>query len=504
LLIAQIEPPQKIDGGDYYYRTHAPGQAMAQLRGVHVVNLTTLHPLASEVIARADVLVLKNICDPDLLPINAERRRRRQVTVYELADDLKAVQPWNPVYAFYRDPENVQLLQRSISRCDALQVSVAELKKRYGHLHQRCWVFPNQISHVPAPRPCRKFDRVVIGWAGSHGHLNDVAAVAGLLGRWVLQRPNAVLHLMCSDPIWRLFDGLPTHKRVRTPTGSIRDYYRFLSTVDIGLGPLEDTRFNRSRSDVKFLEYAVSGVVPLMSALTPYETVRHGETGFLFEGADEMVKVLDHLVGAGSLMRDVSQTAREYVIRERLQKDHVWARIAQYERILQEAGCAVAGADEIEGCLDAWATHAGAVRRGRHLLLGETRFQQLLHDGLVYMQVRQDPERARLCFREARKLEPANALPYLFGAAVESNAAEVLRQAVARNPLSLRARILLGEEFGRRGESLAAIQSFQSAAEICPDFEVPYLRTAALLEKAGRHHEAVRLRRLAERLTPLS
>lgn len=43
LLIVQVEPPQNTGGGDYFYRTHAPGIAMAQDDGVYVVNLTNQH-----------------------------------------------------------------------------------------------------------------------------------------------------------------------------------------------------------------------------------------------------------------------------------------------------------------------------------------------------------------------------------------------------------------------------------------------------------------------------
>jgi len=43
LLVVQVEPPQQEDGGDYYYRTYAPGLAMAQEEGVYVINLTNVH-----------------------------------------------------------------------------------------------------------------------------------------------------------------------------------------------------------------------------------------------------------------------------------------------------------------------------------------------------------------------------------------------------------------------------------------------------------------------------
>ncbi len=100
LLIAQVEPPQNEGSGDYFYRTHAPGIAMAQNDGVSVVNITNQHRHKTEIMKRADVLILKNICDPDILPLIRGRKEQHKLTVYEIADDLKALRTLNPVYFF--------------------------------------------------------------------------------------------------------------------------------------------------------------------------------------------------------------------------------------------------------------------------------------------------------------------------------------------------------------------------------------------------------------------
>ena len=91
MLIVQVEPPQNAQGGDYYYRTHAPGIAMAHQEGVYVINLTSQHRCAFDIMAEADVLILNDVCHPDLLPLikryplstencsNVTNRRRKKV-----------------------------------------------------------------------------------------------------------------------------------------------------------------------------------------------------------------------------------------------------------------------------------------------------------------------------------------------------------------------------------------------------------------------------------------
>ncbi len=301
---------------------------MSQEENIFVVNATNVHRRKEHIMREADVLVLKNICDPDILPLIRERKLQKRLTVYEIADDLSALQPWNPVYFFYKNKENLALVYRLASCCDALQVTVFELKRLYGHLNKHCEVFPNQISHVPPERPLGECSEVVIGWGGSHGHLEDLAEIAEPLSNWIMTQPNVVLHLMCSDPIWKLFDPLPLHKKRCTPPGSIDEYYDFLAKIHIGIAPLKNTAFNRSRSDVKFLEYAVSGVVPVLSRMEPYlRFVKNEETGFLYKDSSELIGILNRLAEDASLRRGIAKSARQYVMTERLQLEHGRDRI---------------------------------------------------------------------------------------------------------------------------------------------------------------------------------
>ena len=248
ILIAQVEPPQNEEGGDYYYRTLAPGRTMAREDGVYVINLTNIHRRKEQIMRSADVLVLKNVCDPDLLPLIRERKARKRLTVYEIADDINAVQPWRPVYFFYRNPENFGLSRRLARLSDAMQFTVEELRKIYGYLNPVSEVFPNQITMIPTEKSEKKTSDLSIGWGGSHGHLEDMADIAPALIRWIRENNKIHLRLMCSEPIWELFHDLPPDRKKRVKPSAIEDYYAFLETIDIGLAPLRDTAFNRSRS----------------------------------------------------------------------------------------------------------------------------------------------------------------------------------------------------------------------------------------------------------------
>ncbi len=490
ILIAQAEPVQNEKGGDYYYRTLTPGRAMSEEENVFIINFTNVHRRKEEIMREADVLILNDVCDPDLLPLIKERKAQKRLTIFEIADDMSAVQPWSPVYFFYRNQENLALSKRLARFSDGIQFSVGELQKLYGYLNPVSIVFPNQMTIVPTEGTSQK-DQIVIGWGGSHGHLEDMAQIAPSFVHWIRSRHDVRFHLMGSDPIWTLFNEIPAELKQKITPGALEDYYKFLQTIDIGLAPLADTAFNRSRSDVKFLEYAVSGVVPVVQDLIPYQTsVLNGETGFLFGNPGELVRVLDRLTGDKELMIRVAKRARSWVMKERLQQDHAGTRIDFYRQRLSEIGWCGKRAGETASLFEKFSAMEGAHPQGRHLRLMPTRFELLLHDGLVLAQVKENWGQARAYFSEASRLEPYNYLPYLFGAGLSEDTIASLERTLSLHPLSLKARVLLGEAHARKGNVSGAIQSFMSAAEIFPEYEIPYARVASLLMSLGDQQSA--------------
>jgi len=52
---------------------------------------------------------------------------------------------------------------------------------------------------------------------------------------------------------------------------------------DLGVVPLSDLRFNRTKSNIKYLEYAVSGIPAIFSRVEPYAGLSHRETCLLAE-----------------------------------------------------------------------------------------------------------------------------------------------------------------------------------------------------------------------------
>jgi glycosyltransferase involved in cell wall biosynthesis len=496
LLIVQIEPPQDIQGGDFYYRTYAPGVCMAQEEGVYVVNLTGEHRLRKELAESADILILKNICDPDYFPIIGKRKSQKKPTVYEIADDLLSLQPWNPVYSFWKHLENRTLFQQLAKACDGLQFTCNRLQEIYGRLHPNRAVFKNQILEFPAARKKvpRDPDHVVIGWGGSHGHMEDLSEIAGPLVQWIGERPGVSLHLMCSEEIFSLFENLPRQRKKRIAPGSVGEYYDFLSGVDVGLIPLKDTAYNRSRSDVKFLEYSAAGVVSVVRRMHPYlESVTHGKTGLFFDSPAEMIASLNRLIVEPGLIERISQAARGYVLAERRQPDHVHERVSFYLETGKDTGLTGYGSWNVKDTFERWSGAERALTEGRYLHLLPGRFEDMLVNGLVAMQVHKEEGTAREMFAEAAHMEPANYLPLLFGSSISGNPVESLVRALKLEPDSLRAWVMMGDHLGNAGKVVEAFRAYEAAAKICPEYTASFSRAVDLLRRIGQEAEAEEL-----------
>ena len=500
LLIAQVDTAQDETTGDFYYRTFAPGAGMATCENAFTVTLTNLHRARDLVMRSADVLVLNNLCDPDVLPLVKERKDRNQPTVFELCDDLDDTPEGSPIAAFYRNPENSLLIKRIAHYCDAIQFSSDELQRKYGYLNPRSMVFPNQILDLPPKRRYREDKEIVLGWGGSLGHLDDLKKIADPLIRWIRSKENVRLHLMCGDKLWELFDALPERFKKRVQPGPLADYYHFVNSIDIGIAPLKDTPFNRSRSDVKFLEFAAHGVVPVMQASGPYlASVRHGETGFLFGSTEELLAILDSLAGNFSARVAVATAARDYVARERLQGPDGKKRVDFYRALVDERSAASGNRNGCRSTFESLARMDGARTRGRHLMMCSTRFELLLYGGMLASNL-SDAAKARRMFTEAAQLEPASHLPHLYGAYLSGDILDSLKRAGARNPRSVKSWMLMGEEYARRDDLVNAMDCFKTATEIFPQYELPFLKVAGLLRKAGLEQEALPLMMEAKQL----
>lgn len=159
--------------------------------------------------------------------------------------------------------------------------------------------------------------RLRVGWAGSHQHVWDLRLAAPALRlaydlgcEVVLIGLDPATH----DPEWAKFLPEYTHVGWMSPD----EYHRKTINIDIGLCPLVQNYHTDGKSDIKFLEYSMSGAATVAESSPAYnQTIIHGETGLLSSGPDDMGEKMLSLIQSPNLRREMAANAKAWVLENR-------------------------------------------------------------------------------------------------------------------------------------------------------------------------------------------
>ena len=436
--------------GDNIYRVHEPSAALAQLPGVQMFEVHAQSRYRDAAALAADVLVLTMTLDVEVFRLIHQRRLLGKPTICEVNDYLPDVQLSNPAHRTWSDTRGQYLFEQLIARSDATQVSSTALGQRVTSLTPHLAVFENQLALVPPPRPWPDPPQggaaLVLGWGGSLGHLQDLQHIAPALIAWLQRHPQARLEIMADPSMAPLFEGVPPAQFQFRQAGSLAHYLQWLGSLDIGLAPLLPTAYNRCRSDVKFLEYASHGVVPVVQRLEPYASVRDGETGFLFDDPQHLCAILDTLAGAPPLRQRVAAAGHAYLHQHRRLGQHAHHRLQFYQQQLERVAASHTPTEISPPLALAAATPLMSLPGWQALSLSHHRLD-LAHPaehhrvaGTEHMQSG-DLAQASVEFAAAARLDPSDATAYsLLGHCLLRQgrmalAREALERAMALDPL---------------------------------------------------------------------
>jgi tetratricopeptide (TPR) repeat protein len=506
LLIVHLESALEAPGRDATFRVQHPCRALGELDHVAVVSGSLLSPalLASGLLDEADVLVLGEAADPDLLPVIEARRRRQRLTIFEVRTHLQAPPARARASERARD-----LLMRSMPphlarHADGAQFASPALEARFRHLNARRAVFPSHLWEAPAPpAPRRRLaGRFVIGWGGGVAHTEDLLAAAPALRAVVERHPQVELAFMGEAAMADALAGaggplssLDPARVTFVAPGGADDYAAFLSTLDVGIAPLQPTEVNRCRSDARFLEYAAHGVLAVCADQEPYrDAVRAAETGLLFHDAAALEAALERALAEPELTAAVVARAARESGETRLERTHVGARLAFYLETATQLGLRLAPSPR-EAFAGLEGAAAPSFAGSRYVALDDDEPSALLKAGLAARRAGRLDE-ARRCFEEARRAAPHAYMPELLLGEIEEDpvrAIEAFARAEQLNPRSCLAPFLMGLRLGYAGAGDQAAAPLLRARAIAPTFGAPQERLGELAEAAGRIDEACRL-----------
>lgn len=276
--------------------TWACGHVRGEVPARHI-NSQTAHQMVckSDVLYsdmfKTDVMIFQRQSNSAMLPQIEEARRRGIRVVYDIDDDLFSIPPESKkAHEFYSKPEVQSGLMMFMNSCDAIISSTQHLAEQIRSRTTRpIFIVENGVDfdywnsaferHLASNK-----EEVTIGWMASGTHLIDAVLLSDVLPPLFEEFPQLRAHLIGWVDAKDFGPGMKRYaSRVTThPWIDISELPDAMSDFDIGLAPLVDNRFNRSKSAVKYLQYSALGIPCVASPCLPYiPLIQHGVNGFI-------------------------------------------------------------------------------------------------------------------------------------------------------------------------------------------------------------------------------
>ena len=265
---------------------------------------------------------------------------RGKAVMYETDDDVLATPAWSGNSAVAG--LEADLIRSMLRRADLVTVSTPPLEKMAGRHNAAVRLVRNAVEPGWYPDP-----------AGLPGRDGDPR----LLFYGVAQRLRD--YTVCQEAVEELVRTIPGARRVwlgtdnpavRAVADEVSSYVRgapaFARALgearpDIGLAPVADNPFNKARSELHWLEYAMAGAPTVASRLMgggPYDVIRDGVDGLLARNKAEWRAALRSLARSPTLRAEIAGHARERVLADYRAADRAAEWADAYRLAAEHAG----------------------------------------------------------------------------------------------------------------------------------------------------------------------
>lgn len=264
----------------------------------------------------ADVVVWHPVYYDYLFEFFIEMRHKHaKKFVVEVDDNYVDVPQWNEAFRSFGPGQSYRRVAIDCMRnADALVVSTPHLKDTYSRFNDNVFLLENSLDFKGDKKfigwdkvSVRKHQGTRIGWIGGRGHFGDLDTVALALAEVLKKHPDVSLHLVnsaynlsCESLGKRnVLDGQNVFYHNRSVP--INRYCPFMASFgfDIGIAPLVDCNFNRSKSNLRWLEYSALKIPTVATDISHFsQTIKDGEDGLLIKNNDLQAwqETIEHLI----------------------------------------------------------------------------------------------------------------------------------------------------------------------------------------------------------------
>jgi glycosyltransferase involved in cell wall biosynthesis len=324
-----------------YYRIQLMAKYLNKLPNVHV---KVSYEYNMDDIKWADIIVIQKQVNQKIVKYVKQAKEWGKKVVTEVDDDYFNIPTWNPAYKYYHDKAKDLVTFYELS--DGMTVTTPHLKNEMLKYNANVAVVPNSIDvtyvsnlkkledsekykhlkylnktqkNVPIAEAQKMMEgKKVIGWGGSPTHLKDLLQVSNALINLCKKRSDLLVVMMgCTSE--DILKNISEDQILLVAPSPIFLYPKNLicQEWDVGICPVEDNIFNRSKSNLKFLEFSSVGIPSVCSNVENYvKTITSGVDGLLTENTTEsweesILKIIDDSSLANTLSYNAEKLVKE-------------------------------------------------------------------------------------------------------------------------------------------------------------------------------------------------
>lgn len=197
-----------------------------------------------------------------------------------------------------------------VEHANGVIVSTRALADVYSNLNNNVWICRNSIDPSDWKKPAKRDGVFRIGWYASGSHDRDSPLVRRAL-QWASRQPNVEVVNIGHDPGWGF-----TRRQVAW-TADFKRQRAELLRLDVGVSPLVMSPLAKYRSDLKALEYAMGGAMPILQSSEPYWEWEDKSFAWICHTPKDWERAIKWAVKNQDVVRIKAERARRYVLRER-------------------------------------------------------------------------------------------------------------------------------------------------------------------------------------------
>lgn len=212
--------------------------------------------------------------------------------------------------------------------CHAVQASTKPLADVFAKHNPEVGLFENHVFKLP--EPVQRRDSNIRLFFGALNRRNAWEPLIGSYNKVLKKHPEAQAVVLHDQ---EFFDALETENKLFKPATAYDGYLKILHSCDICLQPLDDTVFNRYKSDIKFIEAGAGGLAVIASPTVYEDYIDDGRTGLIARSKNDWEQMLSKLISEKDYRKELGRNAKNYVMQNRMLMQHAHKRLDWYRHL---------------------------------------------------------------------------------------------------------------------------------------------------------------------------